>query len=276
MLKYEHICTKLCKTQLKMFKMGIKMFKNERHEQITQLISQKKSMTVGELAGILYVSEATVRRDLKELERAGAVGRSHGGAFLIEGKGADNPGVIREKQNIHKKRQIAEIAKSFITSDSTVFIDSSSSAGQVLALIGNMQGVTVITNGIRNCIKAMENSGARVLLCGGEATSSSDAVIGPEAERFVSDYRADLCIISCGGISADGVTEASPYQAQIKRLMLKGAKKRLLLVDSSKTDKTCMCRMAGFECFDALITDSPLSDELTRAIEKTGCEIIVG
>lgn len=252
------------------------MFKNERHEQITQLIGKKKSMTVTELAEVLYVSEATVRRDLRELERAGAIGRSHGGAFLIQGTGADNPGVIREKQNIHKKRQIAEIAKAFIVPDSTLFLDSSSSAGQVLSLIQNVQGVTVITNGIRNCIKAMEHSGARVLLCGGEATSSSDAVIGPEATRFLSNYRADLCIISCGGISADGVTEASPYQAEVKRLMIEGAKKRLLLVDSTKADKTCMCRIAGFDSFDALITDKNLPRELEKLIEGAGCEIIVG
>lgn len=252
------------------------MFKNERHEQITQLIGDKKSMTVAELATILYVSEATVRRDLRELERAGAIGRSHGGAFLIQGSGADNPGVIREKQNIHKKRQIAEIARGFISPDSILFLDSSSSAGQVLSLIQNVQGITVITNGIRNCIKAMENSGARVLLCGGEATSSSDAVIGPEAARFLRDYRADLCIISCGGISTDGVTEASPYQAEVKRLMISGAKKRLLLVDSTKANKTCMCRIAGFDAFDALITDKDLPAELTNAIENSGCEIIVG
>lgn len=252
------------------------MFKNERHEQITQLIGKKKSMTVGELAGILYVSEATVRRDLKELERAGAIGRSHGGAFLIQGTGSDNPGVIREKQNIHKKRQIAEIAKAFIVPDSTLFLDSSSSAGQVLSLIQNVQGVTVITNGIRNCIKAMQSSGARVLLCGGEATNSSDAVVGPETERFLSNYRADLCIISCGGISADGATEASPYQAEIKRLMIQGAGKRLLLVDSTKAGKTCMCRIAGFDAFDALITDRELPEALTKEIERSGCEIIVG
>lgn len=252
------------------------MFKNERQEQITRLIGQKKSMTVAELAEKMYVSEATVRRDLRELERAGAIGRSHGGAFLVQGTGADNPGVIREKQNIHKKRQIAEIAKSFISPDSILFIDSSSSAGQVLSLIHNVQGVTIITNGIRNCIKAMEHSGARVLLCGGEATSSSDAVIGPEATRFLSDYRADLCIISCGGISADGATEASPYQAEIKRLMIKNAKKCLLLVDSTKADKTCMCRIAGYDAFDALITDKDLPQTLSDEIGRAGCEIIVG
>ena len=85
------------------------MFKNERQEQITRLIGQKKSMTVAELAEKMYVSEATVRRDLRELERAGAIGRSHGGACLIQGSGADNPGVIREKQNIHKRTKLLTI-----------------------------------------------------------------------------------------------------------------------------------------------------------------------
>ncbi len=250
------------------------MFKNERQEQITNILKTKKSATVGELAAALFVSEATVRRDLRELEHTGAIGRSHGGAYLISGNATENPAAIREKQNIHQKRLIAELALDFIGTDTTLFIDSSSSAGQVISLLHNVQGVTVITNGIRNCIKAILNNSMQVLLCGGEATESSDAVIGHETIRFLENYRADLCIISCGGISSDGATEGSPYQAEVKRCMLKNSKKRLLLCDSSKLNKTCLCKIADFSEFDYLITDSEIPTELKELILQSGCEIL--
>ena len=250
------------------------MYKNERQEQITKILKSKKSASVAELATAMFVSEATVRRDLRELEHTGAIGRSHGGAYLISGNIADNPAAIREKQNIHQKRQIAELARDFIGTDTTLFIDSSSSAGQVLSLLHNVQGITVITNGIRNCTKAIRNNNMRVLLCGGEATGSSDAVIGHDTIKFLENYRADLCIISCGGISAEGATEGSPYQAEVKRTMLKNSKKRLLLCDSSKLKKTCLCKIADFSDFDYLITDSEIPIDLKEIILQSGCEIL--
>ena len=45
------------------------MLKNERQHKISELVKTKKCITVGQLACMLYVSEATVRRDLNELEK---------------------------------------------------------------------------------------------------------------------------------------------------------------------------------------------------------------
>ena len=47
------------------------MFEEERHEQIVQLLKGGRMVSVGEIAKQLFVSEATVRRDLTALERAG-------------------------------------------------------------------------------------------------------------------------------------------------------------------------------------------------------------
>ncbi len=251
------------------------MFKNQRHEQILHIINEKKSATVGFLAKSLFVSDATVRRDLAELERIGAIGRSHGGAFLLSTSNAENSASVREKQNLNKKRRIAELAKSFISGSATLFIDSSSSVGQLLSFIHGVKGLTIITNGIGNCVKAMEIGGARVLLCGGEATPASDALIGPEAEQFISNYLADVCIISCGGISDRGVTEASTYQAEIKRRMIANSKKCILLADSTKSGKSCLCRIADFDAFDMLITDAMPSERLAAQIKEQSCEIVV-
>ena len=56
----------------------------ERKNIIINLLKENKSMTVKEIASRVFVSEATVRRDLTELEKLGMVERSHGGAILNE------------------------------------------------------------------------------------------------------------------------------------------------------------------------------------------------
>ena len=45
------------------------MFEEERHEQIIRLLRGGRMISVNEIAKRLFVSEATVRRDLNALER---------------------------------------------------------------------------------------------------------------------------------------------------------------------------------------------------------------
>lgn len=243
---------------------------------ITDILSRKKSVTVGYLAQKLFVSEATVRRDLAMLEKSGVLERTHGGAFLPEGGGSENPAVVREKQNVQGKRTIAELAKDFLAHDMTVFIDSSSSAGAVIPFICQCGGISVVTNGIRNCIHLIEGGDTKVYLCGGLVSRYSDAALGIDATRFASRYRADLCIISCGGVTARGMTEASPEQSEIKRQMLKNSKVRLLLCDGSKFEKTFMSELCSFEDIDYILTDITPPPEIEKQAIKAGCEILIG
>lgn len=250
------------------------MLKKERQKKISDLVAHKKSVSVSELASLLFVSEATIRRDIAELEKAGVIGRTHGGAFLPEGAAAENPATIREKLEVHAKRKIAELARDFIRADMTVFMDSSSSAGMLIPYLCAAGGVSVITNGIRNCFRLMEKGDVSVYLCGGKVNRYSDAALGVEANAFISRFRADLCVISCGGISEDGATEASPEQAEIKRKMLKNSELRIMLCDGTKIGKRCMSHICDFDGIDFLITDTPPKKEIYTAAEKCGCEIL--
>ena len=57
---------------------------NERQNNILSILKEEKSAQVTKLAKRLFVSEATIRRDLAEMESIGLVERSHGGALLPE------------------------------------------------------------------------------------------------------------------------------------------------------------------------------------------------
>jgi len=61
------------------------MLEVERFEKIMEYLREKKTAPVNVLAKRLFVSEATMRRDLSELERKGLVKRLHGGAILLDG-----------------------------------------------------------------------------------------------------------------------------------------------------------------------------------------------
>lgn len=251
------------------------MLKKERQQKIADAVRSKKSVTVQELALNLYVSEATIRRDLIELEKSGVLSRSHGGAFLPQGGAVESPGMIREKQNVHKKRIIAGLVCDFLRPETTVFIDSSSSAGAVIPYLTAAGAVSVITNGIRNCLKLTQQGAAKVYICPGTVSGYSDAALGTDAVDYISGFYADLCIISCGGISTTcGVTEASRDQAHIKQKMLENSATRLLLCDSSKFGRDCMSIVCGFDKFDYILTDSMPNKDIVQDVKNAGCEII--
>ena len=57
------------------------MHEKERHRIIVSAVQEKPVVTVPELVELTDSSEATIRRDLTHLQRAGYLRRTHGGAI---------------------------------------------------------------------------------------------------------------------------------------------------------------------------------------------------
>ena len=56
----------------------------ERQKKMMEYIEANTSAQIHELAEKFHVSEATVRRDLDELDQQGALRRTHGGAIKVD------------------------------------------------------------------------------------------------------------------------------------------------------------------------------------------------
>lgn len=107
------------------------MLVNERQNEIYKYLQKHGSATVKTLAETFYVSEATLRRDLAEMQRLGLAERSHGGATLPEGAGEISMFVRVEKNAKEKEIAVTNALKS-LPNFFAAFIDSSSTA---LALV---------------------------------------------------------------------------------------------------------------------------------------------
>lgn len=247
----------------------------ERQNRILEIVNRKKAVTVDELSRRLYSSPATIRRDLCAMEKAGLLKRSHGGAVTLESSNVESALTVREKENIREKRLIAELATDFIRSSSSLFLDSSSTAGAVIPLLARFHTLTVITTGLKNALLLSEKTDARIYLPCGVVATNSNSIIGADTLDYLSNIRTDVAFISCSGMDAsEGVTEASVEQAQLKRRMLARAKVRVLLCDNSKFDSVYFGRTCGFDMLDVVITDRPPRPELADAVGKAGCELL--
>ncbi len=81
-------------------------------------------------------------------------------------------------------------------------------------------------------------------------------------ENFLRDYFADKAFISASGISLEsGITVENSVQAAIKKIMLKNALSRVILVDSSKFDVVRLTKVCALEDINILLlTESRMTN----------------
>lgn len=230
------------------------MLQNERQEEIFKYLKQKRSATVRALAKELFVSEATVRRDLIEMQNLGLLKRSHGGAIFSES--ADETSIfVRMGENAQEKERAATVALKYISEDfGTVFLDSSST---VLALARrmNLSDKTVITNGIQTAAQLAGVRGIRLILAGGSVSPTGTSVCGSWTNTLLNEFRFDLMLVSCASFREQGAFETSLDQREIKRTVFALSKKRILIADHTKYARSAPYALCPIEAFDYAIFD---------------------
>ena len=251
------------------------MLSLERQEEILQILNKNKSATVEELSSELFVSGATIRRDLRSMEKQGLIKRSHGGAMPFKSSAEESAFAIREQENTNAKRTIANLATKLIKNGDTVFMDSSSTTGLTIPMLNSYQYLSVVTTGLRNALLLSQTNNIKIYIAGGQIQNHSNSIIGTDTMEYISRIHADISIMSCTGLDlVNGFTDASIEQTKLKQLMRKNSAKVAMLCDSTKFNKTFLCTDFQFDEVDYLITEKTPPIEFVEKIAQTKCKII--
>ena len=225
----------------------------ERQNEILKRLKENKTAGVNELAKALYVSEATIRRDLAEMKSMGLVERSHGGAILPENS-AEISMFVRMQKNAKQKERIATAALPHIPPFRSLFIDSSSTA---LALAQRMElsFKTVVTNSLQTALVLSKKENVNLILLGGNVQSNTNSTTGSWTSSQLNDFSFDLMLCSCAAIKGEEVFERSLDQKEIKRIAFARSAKRILLADKSKFKAEGFYRFSALPAFDFVFSD---------------------
>ena len=227
----------------------------ERQNEILKRLKENKSAGVNELAKALYVSEATIRRDLAEMKSMGLVERSHGGALLPEN--AEEISIFfRMEKNANEKERAATKALPYIPPFKSLFIDSSSTA-LALAERLDLNFKTVVTNNLQTAIQLSKKPNLNLILLGGNVHFNTNSATGSWTARQLEDFAFDLMISSCAAVIGDSSFERSLDQKEIKRAAFQRCKKKILLVDHTKFTAHGTYRLAALSDYDLVVTDAP-------------------
>ena len=80
------------------------MLKRERLRNILEIVTDRRFVTVDELAKALQVSDMTIRRDLNELNTTGKVMRIHGGAQVISQQDSVEKNYMQKEKSTFLKK----------------------------------------------------------------------------------------------------------------------------------------------------------------------------
>lgn len=248
----------------------------ERHQRIVEVVNQKKSIRVSELANLFSVTDETIRRDLEKLEKEKKLARSHGGAVSIAASqdGPEIPFQEREVMYVEEKKEIAQEAVKHIVETDKILLDASTTAWYVAKNLPNMP-ITVLTNSVNVVLELSKKSKVTVISTGGTLLARSLSYVGPLAERSLDLYYVNKAFLSCKGIHFErGISESNEQQARVKQKMIGIADTTYILADHHKFHFQAFAHVSPLTEVERVITDSNSSDQDIDSLQEIGLEVI--
>lgn len=245
------------------------MAPSKRHRDILRLVEREGTIAIADLAAALGVSLETVRRDLKPLDRDGAVIKMHGAVSLPSAIG-EAPFEKRMRENADAKRAIAAMVASTIRDGESVMLDTGTTTSFLARELLKHRRLTVVTNSsdIARTLATVNDN--KVYMAGGELRSDNGAAFGSTAIDFVSRFSVTHAVISAGAVSAQGIMDYDLEEAELARMVLTRGRRAIVITDGSKFGRDGLVRVCGFDAITDLATNDAPPPDVARALEADG------
>jgi DeoR/GlpR family transcriptional regulator of sugar metabolism len=254
--------------------------KISRHQAILDRLAESGRARVAELADGLGVSTMTLRRDLEELEERGSLKRVHGGAVLTRATGSDPGYWLRHRQARAEKRKIGQLAASLVRRSESVYLDTGSTAVEVARALAarcvrEQIDIRVATHAVNVAAELASAPGISAYLVGGEVSPETLGTFGPDAVREIARLNVDIFFLGVTGVDAEhGFTNSSAVGLEVKRALLKRARRTYVVADGSKWGRTSLLTVCGLEDVDGWVCDRGLARGALRALSQTRLELL--
>ncbi len=245
---------------------------------ILRYINSMGSATIKELANMLSVSDATIRRDLDELDTEKLVERIHGGAQALKISRTAFETAYRDKSTymVEEKARIGFSAASFVENGDTILLDSGTTSLQIARHLAEKKNITVITYDlyIANSIELDQSS--TLIVTGGIRRSGFGVLTGSMVRDFIRSVRVDKSFLSADAVDIDfGVSNATLHEADLKKELIHSGQKVYLVADHSKFGNLALVQVCSLSDIDLLITDAQLSPKYQQLLDSSNCKYIL-
>lgn len=250
------------------------MNKQDRINQILQIVEKENGASIKNLAQRLDYTEMTIRRDVRQLTDDGIV-KLVSGAVVLNHIGTPADGVYNlNYQKTRKQREksnIARKAESLIEDGDIVYFDIGTTVAAIIPELDEKKKITAVCCTMNALMEIHKKGIGDFIVTGGKYTRNLQMFEGREGVEVLKRTRISKAFLSAAGVHPRlGVTCVSSQEVDLKRTALDNALEKYLVVDSSKFDQVSSSFVANITEFDGVVTDSGITEEWMALLESQG------
>lgn len=258
------------------------MYAMERQELIERLLLDEGRVSVIDLARRFDVTTETVRRDLDQLERIGALRRVHGGAVTRDRDSIAEP-TLAERSHVRSDAKAAIARRALeVVGDrfrGSLYLDAGTTTEAVAAQLADRLVFTsgraeIVTHAMTLAHTLAGAPDAELTVIGGRVRTATAAAVGVDTVRAIERLRPDIAFLGTNGISAAfGLSTPDPDEAAVKSAIVRAARRVVVVADAEKLGRELLVSFAPLDAIDVLVTDAAPDAELASALSDAEVEV---
>lgn len=252
-----------------------------RKQRLSRLLNKVKveqQVSIEELSDFFHVSTATIRRDIKELEKQQAVVQTVGGGVIYQTEltGAVSP--HSAGQAIAEKIRIAEYCTELVREHDDILIGPGTTtflAGKIMSGITDRQ-FRIITNSLELAVETSVAGNIRTVILGGEVWHKHS--MGPESgyEYFQSCHRQHTLVMSADGVDQEqGITVFDSQVVPTIQQMMRVSNRIILAVDARKFGSARFNRISDISAVSVVVTDDSAPQDYVDFMRDQGVTVVL-
>lgn len=245
------------------------MLKAERQQKILELLENHTYMTVAEIAETIGVSNMTIRRDISELANEEKLVKLYGGAQKIDLIEKELSTQEKIGQNIEAKKYIGSIMNRLISDGDVIYVGAGTTILYALPSI-KKDNLHFITNSLIAFNYLVSNTNHKVFLTGGIFAETTEEFVGEHAEKSFDNINIDVAFAATNGIYHNNVTTSNFQEGNVQCKAFEKAKKKYVVADSSKFNKSDILTFYKVSDLDGVITDNKIDSSVLNYYQKYG------
>lgn len=248
----------------------------ERQRQILEVLQRQGTATIAELCALLGVSHMTVRRDINTLEGLGRVASVSGGVSLPARLVLDQSHAVKEGMELAEKAAIARRAATMVDSGDLVLLDAGTTTLAIARELADRSDLAFVTNDLVIATFLSESAVCGELyLASGRVDRANLSTEGDHVASFIADFNVNIAFLSTSSFDLRGPSVPTEAKKVVKRAIVEGSQRTVLVTDSTKYGRAAALRAARLAEFDAVITDSGLSESAREGIAAADIPLVL-
>lgn len=250
------------------------MLTAERKRWLLDVLKAEGKLLASDLSKRLGVSEDTVRRDLRELDRAGLLQRVHGGALPRSRTSIHY--AEREKESTDAKRQIGAAAARLLRPSELVVLDGGTTPLAVAEHLPADLAVTIATHSLPALEVLSRHAQADCIVVGGRLFKAARVAVGTAAVDAYRLLRPDCCVLGAAGVHPEaGITTFDGEEAAVKRAMVEHAARVIVVAASEKLGTVAPYLLIPITRVTQLVTDRGATADDLRPLRDRGIDVVI-